>query len=139
MKSLKIGNKREMFWDDYLVDTAKTTAFGRMIPAMRCGNVFDINKPWSARSISYPCIIKDEKGYKMYYFTYSDIPAEHRWRKAFLALLESPDGYTWDYSKQSLVEFEEELMVLRNLSKTMIIEESRKCVNNACQREKKLL
>ena len=42
-------------------------------------------------------------------------------------------------SQESLVEFEEELMVLRNLSKTMIIEESRKCVNNACQREKKLL
>lgn len=108
MQILNLGNKREVFWDDYLVDTAKTTAFGRMIPAMRCGNVFDINKPWSARSISYPCIIKDEKGYKMYYFAYSDIPAEHRWRKAFLALLESPDGYTWDYSKQSLVEFEGE-------------------------------
>ena len=27
MHTVKIGNTRELFWDDYLIDTARTTAY----------------------------------------------------------------------------------------------------------------
>ena len=105
--ALNLGTRREMFWDDYLIDSERTSAFHRLIPATKYEPCFEIDRPWSARSISYPCILKDDKGYKMYYFAISDIPnPPNGWRKKYLSLLESDDGIHWDYAEQSLVRFD---------------------------------
>ncbi len=81
--------QRELFWDDYLTDAEKTTAFARLIqPTLKeCCYVFD--KENEKTSISYPQILKDDSGYKMYYVVHSQGGVE-------LSVIESQDGLTWE-------------------------------------------
>lgn len=64
---LKIIGKREMFWDNYLIDEDKTTAFHRVFQPVKKEYCFYFDKGEEIeRGISYPCIVKDKTGYKMY-------------------------------------------------------------------------
>ena len=86
---ISIDNRREMFWDDYLVDKALTTAFPRLIQPTFKECCFRFDQGNEMYAISYPCIVKDDKGYKMYYTT---------WRRtggAYVAVIESTDGLHW--------------------------------------------
>ena len=64
---IDLGAKREMFWDDYLVETSMTTAQNRMMEPVPMGTVMHLGEHVEASSISYPCIVKDDQGYRMYY------------------------------------------------------------------------
>ena len=43
---INIGSRRECFFDDYLIDTAKTTAEQRLHKPVRRGELLVMNKPW---------------------------------------------------------------------------------------------
>ena len=68
MSAINIGKDRQVFWDEYLIDKARTSAFPRLMTPEKkeCSFLFDQSNE-SEFSISYPCIVKDEKGYKMYW------------------------------------------------------------------------
>ena len=86
---LTINNRREMFWDDYLVDKSLTTAFQRLFQPTFKEQCYLFDQGEEMYAISYPCIVKDEKGYKMYYTT---------WKRnggAYVAVIESADGLHW--------------------------------------------
>ena len=93
MSAINIGKDRQVFWDEYLIDKARTSAFPRLMTPEKkeCSFLFDQSNE-SEFSISYPCIVKDEKGYKMYY---------QPWKKAtgagglYVCVIESEDGVTW--------------------------------------------
>ena len=93
-KILEIGNRREMFWDDYLIDKEKTTAFHRVNNIIKREVCLDFKEEqWLKLStISYPCILKDDKGYKMYYEVSVHGPALPY---VYVGVIESADGIQW--------------------------------------------
>ena len=88
-KIINIESKREMFWDDYLVDKSLTTAFPRLLQPTFKEQCFLFDQGEEMYAISYPCIVKDDKGYKMYYTTWK------RTGGAYVAVIESTDGLHW--------------------------------------------
>ena len=93
--AINIENKMEVFWDDYIVDTEKTTAFHRVLnPVRKDGICFNFDKGWEKDyTCGYPCIVKDGKNYKMYY-DYQNFEEIYHPKQA-LAVLESDDGIHW--------------------------------------------
>lgn len=86
---LHIGKKRCLFWDDYLIDREKTTAFHRLIQPTLKDVCYVLDCGDELESVSYPCIVKDENGYKMYYTVW-------KWGGGdYTALIESKDGIEW--------------------------------------------
>lgn len=90
---INIGNRREVFWDDFFIDTELTTAEQRLVPPAEreCCFIFDGEE--ERNSISYPNVVKDDKGFKLYYLSFN--PASHGKQKIRLRVLESDDGIHW--------------------------------------------
>ena len=87
----ELGKKREVFWDDYLVDNAKTTAFQRLMHPEKKEVSFVFKKEEIKDVLMFFSILKDDKGYRLYYLDWKDgagDPVEDR----YLAVLESQDG-----------------------------------------------
>lgn len=100
MDIINIGNRREVFWDDYLVDTEKTTATHRVMNPVKREVCFEFDQSYEKTlSISYPCIVKADNGYKMYYLvwrnTYINMYDIDMKTTAYLCVLESEDGINW--------------------------------------------
>lgn len=90
---LQLGKTRELFWNDYLVDMQKSTAFPRLMQPVRKETCFWFDQGNEMNLVSYPCIVKDDAGYKMYY-----LPWEMRkdgTTNGYLAVIESRDGIHW--------------------------------------------
>ena len=94
MEILNLGKRREMFWDDYLLDMEKTTAQHRINPAQKREVCFTLDHGRETDNACYLCTVKDDKNYKMYYVVWN---ATYDGTKAFL--LESADGLHWERAK----------------------------------------
>lgn len=92
MSAINIGTRRECFWDDYLVDTDKTSAFPRAMQPVKKEYCFYFDTDIEKKGLSYPCLVKDDKGYKLYYRFNSQPGSDHAGE---LAVIESTDGLTW--------------------------------------------
>ena len=90
MEAVRIGRDRVPFWDDYAVDTAQSSAFQRVIPPVKKECCFTFDRPNETFSISYPCIVKDPGGYKMYYQ-----PWYEDGKGPCVCVNESSDGINW--------------------------------------------
>lgn len=88
--ALNIGNRREVFWDDQLVDNAKTTAYCRAIQPTPCGTDYWFDTPLDQRSISYPLLLKADDGYRLYYVGW------HKGGFSRLLVITSRDGIHWE-------------------------------------------
>lgn len=103
--ALNIGNRREVFWDDYLIDTEKTTTHARVGQFSERERVGEFNKRWDIGCISYPCVVKTPDGYKMYYVAHtmekSPGPNGEEPRQSgcncLVCVLDSKDGINWTY------------------------------------------
>lgn len=67
MKAINIGKTRQVFWDDFIVDTEKTSAAPCVNRPVEKECCFIFDEKDEMNSISYPCVVRDEHGYKMYY------------------------------------------------------------------------
>lgn len=94
METIKIYDQREMFWNDYLVDSEKTTAFQRLIQPSLKETCYWLDQGQELNMISYPCIVKDEKGYKMYYIVWVKGEGGST-NSTYMAVIESKDGINW--------------------------------------------
>jgi len=65
-KPLEIGNQRELFVDDYLIDRLKGTEL-RLHHPVDEGIVLKFDKPWEGLFCGYCTIIKDGDLYRAYY------------------------------------------------------------------------
>jgi len=102
VNTISLGTNREFFWDDYLVDTEMTTArFTACEATLHQKDVMILDRLYE-QSISYPIVVKDEKGYKMYYIGYRVIDKI----QATLSVLESEDGLNWTRPSLGIAEFE---------------------------------
>ena len=86
---INIGTNREVFWDDYLIDTEKTTAYRRLLHPDFKETSFCLEA--GVEALMLLSILKDDKGYKMYYINWDVEDSKER----YLAVAESPDGITW--------------------------------------------
>ena len=64
---ISLGHRRECFFDDYLIDTAKTTAEFRLHEPVRRECVMVHNAPWEGDGCDFHNIVKDGNLYRMYY------------------------------------------------------------------------
>lgn len=90
MEAIRIGRDRQPFWDDYLIDISLTSAFQRVMPPVKKECCFWFDQPNETFSISYPCIVKDGNGYKMYYQ-----PWYEKDMTPCVCVIESEDGVNW--------------------------------------------
>ena len=111
MDRVDLGSKREVFWDDYLVDEKLTTAEHRMMQPIPMGTAMWLNEEVESGSISYPCIMKDDKGYRMYYIAWQEKKSKFQddeisTQVSRVCVLESEDGMNWTRPNVGLYEFE---------------------------------
>ena len=99
---INLGNKRELFFDDYLINTEKTTAVKRLHKLTRTRNVLmKLDKPWEGNVCGYFSIFYAEGKWRMYYRTGDS----GNYRPA-IAYAESDDAINWVRPSIGIVEFD---------------------------------
>ena len=67
MQPIVIGSRREVCWDDFLIDTARTTAHRTLHHPREREVVIDHDQPWEGDYCDYHCIVHDDGLYRLYY------------------------------------------------------------------------
>ncbi len=108
--AIAIGNRREVLWDDFLVDAARTTA----VPTLHRPRAEEVvlvhDEPWEGDGCDYHCILADDGLYRLYYLGWdsNDPGAEppRPPRPITVCYAESRDGRHWVKPRLGLCEFE---------------------------------
>lgn len=98
--SINIGNRREFFWDDYLVDRALSDTVAQVCPL---GEGTEVAR-FPDSIISYPSICKVGDEYRMYYIAGwmdGDVMLDDDGSSYHLGVkvITSPDGINWSFPK----------------------------------------
>ena len=93
MEAISIGRRREVFWDDFLIDPERTTAISRLVSPVEKECVFLFDREEEVFAVSYPNVVQTEDGYRMYYLSFD--PASHGKKKIRMRVIESADGLHW--------------------------------------------
>ena len=64
---INIGSRRELFWDEFLINTAETTAKLKLHHLEAREVVIDHDAPWEGDGCDFHNIIQDDNLYRMYY------------------------------------------------------------------------
>ena len=107
---LQIGSDLQVFWDDYIVDTAKTDATLTLNNPTRQECVMTFDDPWEGDASDYHVLFWDDEMqiYRMYYlgWNYQNIlnpPAGQTANSTIkVCYAESTDGLTWTKPKLGL-------------------------------------
>lgn len=110
-KVYDIGSQREVFWDEYLIDSRYTTAKRHMHHPVRRELVFQCDQPWEGDQCYFFNVLKDEGLYRMYYTArntpelYAE-PTPDMHRNALrLCYAQSEDGLHWEKPSLGLCSF----------------------------------
>ncbi len=98
--AIKIGTRRELFWDEYLVDIAQTTAELKLHSPHAREAVIRHDEPWEGDGCDFYCILKDDEIYRLYYLGWNTSTVE-----ISVCYAESKDGKTWIKPKLRICEF----------------------------------
>lgn len=108
MNPLKLGNKRELFWDDYLINTSLTNAYLKQHNPQRKDVLLSFDKPWEGDGCNPFSITYDNGIYRLYYQSWQmmdpDCTVEYI-NKVYWCYLESRDGIHWERPDLSVVDF----------------------------------
>lgn len=99
MTPLNIGNRRELFWDDALIETSRTTAEARLHAPRREEIVLRHDAPWEGDGCNAHSIIRDGDRYRMYYLAWKMLDegvTQHAARELVVCYAESRDGLHWE-------------------------------------------
>ncbi|QDT96550.1 hypothetical protein [Gimesia aquarii] len=106
---LLIGDRRELFIDEALVDKLTGEAEIRLQHPISREVVFKFDQPWEGSSSGYHTIFKDGDLYRLYYRGSHIIVSEGRINtgshKPFYCYAESNDGIHWTRPELGIVEF----------------------------------
>jgi len=92
--AIHIGSRREVFWDNHLVDTERSTTVAKMhFPVQRECTTF--TQAWAKGSCPYMCVLQDGNDYRMY--------TKH---DKGIVCSTSTDGIHWEQPNLGLIEFE---------------------------------
>jgi hypothetical protein len=104
---LSIGGRRELFWDDYLINTQQTTAQLTLHRPQAREVVLDHNMPWEGDGCDYHCILKEDGFYRLYYLGWEMMqPGAKRHGPIVVCYAESKDGITWTKPNLDICEFQ---------------------------------
>lgn len=101
-------NRRELLWDDYLINTEKTTAQLKLHKLQPKEVVIDHNEPWEGDGCNYHCIVQDDDLYRMYYLGWEMLDPGvtlHIPRPIVVCYAESVDGINWTKPHLGLCDF----------------------------------
>lgn len=96
---INLDNRRECFFDSFLINTEKTTAQRRLNKPVRRGVILELNKPWEGNYNTFFCPIFAEGKWRMYY-TSTVSPKEK-----YISYAESDDGEHWTRPSLGIVDF----------------------------------
>lgn len=98
MNAINIGSRREVFWDEFLIEKSRTTAELKLHPPQNEGIVLTHDLPWEGDGCNSYSIIADCGKYRMYYTgwkTLSPDGTKHT-PEALMCYAESEDGIHWN-------------------------------------------
>ncbi len=101
---ISISNRRECFFDDYLIDIDRTTAEFRLHEPVRRECVMVHDAPWEGDGCDFHNIVKEDGFYRMYYLGVTMLvkPAS----SIVVCYAESKDGLHWVKPDLGLFEYE---------------------------------
>jgi len=113
---IDVGTKLQVMWDDYVVDTNRTTAARVLHEPAYAGVAMVWDREWEGDGSEFPTIIRDVDGsgrtvYRMYYVGWSITrdylaPAKQVYPLGiYMCYAESADGITWKRPDLGLCEF----------------------------------
>ena len=97
---LNIQNRRECFFDPYLIDEEKTTAPARLHKPVRRGVLFEMDQPWEGHTHMHSLVYAQGK-WRLYY-----IGQHNNREKRCVAMMESDDGLHWTRPDLGIVEYD---------------------------------
>ena len=93
---INIGDRRELFWDEYLIDTSRTTAKLTLHRPQAREVVIDHDLPWEGDGCDFHDILKDGDLYRMYYLGWETMePRATEHGPIVVCYAESTDGLRW--------------------------------------------
>lgn len=95
---INIGNRRECFFDNFLIDEERTSAEKRLHKPVRRGVVLELDQPWEGNLATFFCPIFSEGKWRMYYV------CNHGPVK-YIAYAESDDAHNWVRPDLGIVEY----------------------------------
>ena len=103
---IKLGSRRECFFDDFLIDSSKTTAQLLTHKPTPCEIVFSHDSAWELGGSTYHNFFYDDGIYRMYYLGIrTDFVDDPNKRVINVCYAESTDGVTWVKPKLGICEF----------------------------------
>jgi len=103
---IDIGGRREVCWDEYLIDTAQTTAQLRLHGPQEKDVVIDHDQPWEGDGCDFHNIVNDDGLYRMYYLGWEATKARAEAHSPIVVCYaESTDGQTWTKPELNLRAF----------------------------------
>ncbi|MBQ8742050.1 MAG: hypothetical protein IJZ03_09105 [Clostridia bacterium] len=95
---LQLTGKREVFWDDYLLDTENTTATHVLHQPTEAGVAITHDLPWEGNATDYHCIVQEPDGLlRMYYLGWNlSFSGGVRSTPINVCYAESRDGIVWE-------------------------------------------
>lgn len=104
-KVLKINNELQVVWDNFIIDTAKSTASEIVHRPEPIETAFVFDAPWEVRGSSYHHIVLCHDGiYRLYYIAYPQVDTTTE--ISYVCAIESKDGVHWYRPEYNLYEFE---------------------------------
>ena len=104
---IDIGSRRELFVDQFLVESLSGDATLRLHQPEPEEVVLVTDEPWEGNTCAYYTIFQDGDLYRMYYRgSHWDEVAKKATHKEVTCYAESRDGVTWEKPKLGLFEFE---------------------------------
>ena len=104
---INIGKNRECFFDNYLIDTMRTTAEARIHRPQRRELVFRNDAPWEGCGSDFHNFFYDEEYgiYRMYYLGWKMNEYSKGSDGIRVCYMESKDGLNWERPSLGLVEY----------------------------------
>lgn len=106
--AVDIGNRLELFVDEYLIDEMTGGADLRLHRPTLREKALVTDNPWEGNMCGYVTVFRDDEAYRMYYKTWHGILSEGRMeeRPFRIAYAESRDGIRWQKPDLGLFDFD---------------------------------
>ena len=104
---LRIGSRRECFFDSFLINEEKTTAESRLHRPVAHEVVLACDKPWETRGMTYENFFYDEEcgKYRLYYLGREALTESLRGEQIRVCYAESCDGLHWKKPDLGICDF----------------------------------
>ncbi|NLF08612.1 MAG: glycoside hydrolase family 43 protein [Pirellulaceae bacterium] len=105
---IDIGSRRELFVDDYLIDSSKGVELRLQKPTPR-EIVLVHDDPWEGSGTGYFTVFRDRRIFRMYYKAWgltNEDGTERSKRPVYACYAESTDGVQWKKPDLGLIEFQ---------------------------------